>query len=245
MTRLLALAEFIYGAGVRRRVFEALAADWLRECGSRPPLALRARWWLAIVTTFLGCLPRAAFGDLSLSFGIDVAGRAIAFGALALAWQWLVGIRASGAAWPPSLLTTLPFIMVPVIWRLRLEGIPVHQQRLLTAAFTAACMIAGWFSGAPEWPIRAAIAISIVWLAIAGWRLGDYHLRHYSPYQTPWAYVIYPAAAIILSSWPIKIALGIGLFDSWWPGDNLIAYIVGALIGLSVKGRIERQIASR
>jgi hypothetical protein len=246
LPRLPALAEFVYGAELRERVFEPLVADLLRECGSRPSLVLRARWWLAIAVTLVACLPRAAFGRLSWSFGIDLAGRAIVFGALAFAMQWLGGLSARGAGWPPSFVTTVPFIMIPVIWRLRLEAIPTHQQRLLTVAFTVACLIGAVSTSPPHWPLRAAIVAAWAWLAVGGWRLGNLHRRHYSPYDIRWwAYIVYPGLFIIVSSWPIKIALGVGAFDSWWPGDSLIPYIVGALIGLSLKDRVERHIASR
>ena len=225
-----------------------MLADCASDLGPSPSLVLQLRWRVAIVVALLCFTPRAAFGNLSRPFVIDVTGRAIAFGALALALQVLFGTRSDVAAWSPSLMTTIPFVVIPVIWRLRLEPIPIHQQRLLTAAFTATCMIAALMS-APEWPVRAAAMISFVWLGLSGWRIADCHMRQPAwlptPWPpTPWWAIFYPVWAIIVSSWPIKIALGIGLFNPWWPGDNLIAYIVGVLITLSVWDRVQRQIAT-
>ena len=241
--RLLAIAEFLYGPEAKQRVFEPLAADLMRECASKPPLALRARWWLAIAGTFVRCLPHATVGNISRLFWIDIAGRALAFAALALALQVLFGMRAA-TPWPPSWVTTMPFIVVPVIWRLRLESIAAYQQRLLTIVFTGACMVAV-LATVDQWPLWAAALITLAWLALGAWRLGDFHLRHYAPHAIPWWAVLYPVWVIIVSSWPLKIALGIGVFSSLWPGDNLIAYIVGVVISLSVRDRVQQQIHSR
>ena len=240
-SRLLAFASRWFDEGTVVRVFEPLAADFVRECANSPSLALRARWCLAIASTFMRCLPGATFRDLSRPFIIDVAGRAIAFAALAMALQWLLAAVIAPTAGTPSMLSTLPFIVVPVLWRFRLESIPEQQQRLLTLLFIAACIIAA-VSTVKTWPLRAAASIALAWLAVSSWRLGHYHLRH--PHAMPWWFVLYPAWMIIISSLPIKIALGINFLDPWWPGDHLLAYMIGAAITHSVKDRIQQQIQS-
>jgi hypothetical protein len=184
-------------------------------------------------------LPRAAFGQLRAAFVFDVAVRATAFFALAFALQWFLGARLgprSGArAWPPSFTTTFLFIIIPVIWRLRGEGIPVHQQRLLTFLFSTACIAVAVISVAPNAALGAAIVLATAWLTFSSWKLYTASANGTLPLG-PWLATIYPACAIVVASAPIKLALGIALWRPWWPGDNLITYIVGAVIALSAAG---------
>jgi hypothetical protein len=186
---ILRLSGFLYGEQIRASVFEPLLADRHQELTADRSLALRLRWWFAIVSAMMCALPRAAFGQLRAAFVFDVAVRATAFFALAFALQWALGARLgprSGArAWPPSFTTTFLFIIIPVIWRLRGEGIPVHQQRLLTFLFSTACIAVAVISVAPNAALGAAIVLATAWLTFRSWKLYTASANGTSPLG-PW-----------------------------------------------------------
>ena len=238
MNRILNFARRLYGDDTCRLIFEPLVADGQNDMRGRS-LAGRARWYWAIVSTFVVCAPRATFGNLSARFVIDLTGRAVAFFALAFALQWALGTRLDHGrvkAWPPSFATTYFFMIIPVIWRLRREALPVHQQRLLTAGFSTACLVAAWISAAPGVTLAAALLLGTAWLTFSSWRMFTAITREQEPGGPwPWLVGVYPACAIIIASVPIKLALGIMLWRPWWPGDNTIAYVVGALIAFSAR----------
>ena len=233
MSRLLGIVRRVYGDDTCRLIFEPLVADAL---GDRRSVASRARWYAAVASTFVMCLPRATFGRLSRGFVLDLAGRAIAFFALAFALQWSIGARVepqSGApTWPPAFATTFFFMLTPVIWRLRREAIPIHQQRLLTVAGSALCVGAAWLSASPGPAMGEALLIGTAWLSYSSWRLFDGIIRN-DGYASQAFVFVYPALAIVIASVPVKLALGISLWRPWWPGDNFIPYVVGAVIALS------------
>lgn len=236
MSRMLALARRLYGDDTCRLIFEPLVADGQYDMRGRS-LAGRVRSYLAIVSTFVVCAPRATFGNLSARFVIDLTGRAVAFFMLAFALQWALGARLDHGrvkAWPPSFATTYFFMITPVIWRLRGEAVPVHQQRLLTFGFSAACFMAALVSAAPGLPLAAAMLLGTAWLTWNSWALFTAITREQLPIG-PWLAGVYPACSIIVASAPIKLALGISLWQPWWPGDNLIVYLVGALVSFSFR----------
>lgn len=228
--QLLRCVDVVLGPRVRESVFEPMVADWQRDCGPRLTLTC-ARWWTATLATFIHCVPRATFGNLPRPFVLDVAGRALALFALAFALQWFLGARlgpASGArAWPPSLATTLPFVVGPAIWFVRRGQIPRHQQRLLVIMLAAAAIVATLLSAQPGWTLGLAYTCMTIWLAFHGWKMVDRERV-----RGRWIPGLYAAAAMIVGSWPIKLALGISIWKPWWPGDNLIPYIIAMVLGL-------------
>jgi hypothetical protein len=171
-------------------------------------------------------------------FDLIVCG--VAFFALAFALQWGLGagrVRPHGSvhAWPPSFITTFLFMVTPLVWRVRAEAIPRHQQRLLTAAIASVCIAAAWLSAPPGAAMAAALLLAVVWLTVSSWKILDEVPRQITAVR-PWLMAIYPALAIIIAAVPIKLALGIMPWQPWWPGDSLIAYLVGAAIGLTAPG---------
>jgi hypothetical protein len=234
--RILAIARRLYGDDTCRLIFEPLVADRDEELRRRS-LSMRVRWYGAIVSTFVACAPKAAFGGLRSRFVLDLVVRAAAFFALAFALQWGLGagrVRPHGSvhAWPPSFTTTFLFMLTPMIWRVRAEAIPAHQQRLLTFALATACLIAAGLSAQPGWPMALALLLGTVWLTVSSWKIYASEPVRRSP-TGPWARAVYPGLAIIVAAVPIKLALGIMPWQPWWPGDSLIAYLVGAAIGLT------------
>jgi hypothetical protein len=234
MTTLLTLAEWLCGEETRRLVFEPMLADRARDLESRPSFLHRARWSAAFVLTLLQSLPASAFRRLTVSAWKDLTGRALAFYGLAFALQWFLGARLgpeSGAvAWPPSFATTFLFMMMPVIWRIRSIGLPLQQQRLLTCAFAGLCVAGAWWSSTPGLALGAAQFAAAAWLTLSSWRWID---KRSEGVFTEWFTYVYPAVTLIIASVPIKVALGISLWRPWWPGDSLIAYLVGAVIALT------------
>jgi hypothetical protein len=235
MNRLLKIVDSWYGEGIRRRVFEPLVADFDNDVRGNRSLLPRLRWWSAVITTFVVCIPRVTFGNLPRAFVLDAAGRALAFFVVAFALQWLFGWRQHNApSWPPSFATTFFFIITPVIWRLRYEAIPIHQQRLLAIVFAAACVAAAWATAEPSLALGAAMLLSTAWLTISSWRAFTALTRHDAPIR-PWLAGFYPVVAIVIAGAVIKVALGIPLWRPWWPGDNAITLIVGNLMTLTAK----------
>src|SRR5688572_10801268 len=175
MNRLLTLAQFLFGEKVRWSVFEPLVADRDREVRANRSMALRLRWWCAIAAALATCVPRATLGRLPSSLVLDLGKRALIFATLAYAVQWVDAIlttrRGEGGV-PPSIATTAPFLMIPVIWRIRVSSIPRHQQRLLAAAFAATCITVS-AGGAETWLVWSGYGASIAWLTVCGWHLAE------------------------------------------------------------------------
>jgi hypothetical protein len=186
------------------------------------------------------CAPKATFGRLRSRFVFDLVVRGVLFFALAFALQWGLGAArvrpySSAHGWPPSFITTFLFMLTPLVWRVRAEAIPRHQQRLLTAAVASVCIAAAWLSAPPGAAMAAALLLAVAWLTVSSWRILDAVPRQITAFR-PWLMAIYPALAIIIAAVPIKLALGIMPWQPWWPGDSLIAYLVGAAIGLTASG---------
>jgi hypothetical protein len=164
--RLLRLADYWCGQDTRRSVFEPLLAGYDGEARNDPSLRTRLRWWWAMTATFLVCVPRATFAGLPLSLAIDLVARGLAFATIAVAAQSAVAAVAPHPdAVPISLMTTLPFAVLPVIWRIRVSDLAEHQRRL-AAVGLAATIAALNAASAIAWPVRLALAAQI--LIVAG-----------------------------------------------------------------------------
>ena len=224
MSRILSIARRVYGDDTCRLVFEPLVADAL---GDRRSVTTRLRWYAAVFATFVVCLPRAVFGGVSRRLATEIVGHATVLSALSFIMQWWLGayLWPRNGVWPPTLATTLPFIVGVTVFRLRRSERPIHQQRLQAIVFAAACIVAVWISAEPSLTLALAYAFAIVFLAFHGWRL----IR----IQSQSLFGVLVACAIILASFPIKLALGIAIWNAWWPGDNLIPYAIGVVVALT------------
>ena len=73
VTRILRIAEAMYGEDTRRQIFEPLVADLQRELAAHPTLTLR--WRIAVAAAFVQCLPRALTLRMRRDLWFDVAVR--------------------------------------------------------------------------------------------------------------------------------------------------------------------------
>jgi hypothetical protein len=237
MKRLIKIVDSWYGEGTRRRVFEPLLADLGSDLQRDRSLFARARWWWALVSTFIALLPRATFSDVPNALIADLLARAIAFGAVGFGLQWLVGGAASQqypGLWPPSIATTLPIVVIPVVWRIRTAVLAFYQRRLLTITVTAMFILLTVISS-QAWPLAIANTIGVVLLSWMGWKAGDPDRVLRSPSsQTWWFRIVAPASAILIATWPLKVALGIRLLDTLG-SYQLVAYGAGALIAICTR----------
>lgn len=237
MNRLLSIVDFWYGEGIRRRVFEPLLADFENDARRDGSILTRARWWGAIGLTFVSCLPRLTFSSLPPALVLDLCARVTVFGIMGFGLQWLIGGRSSQhcpGLWPPSIATTVPMVIIPVIWRIRTADLALYQRRLLAITMAAAFALLGVVSS-QGWPLAVANAIGSAFLARMAWVSGDpARARQYPSTQEWWFRIVGPAAAIMVATWPIKIALGIRFLDSLG-SYQLVAYGAGALIALSTR----------
>jgi len=236
MKRLLKIAEFWYGEETRHRVFEPLLADCDNELRGRRSLFTRIRWWWAVASTFIVCAPRATFSQLPQSLIVELLARAMTFTLLAFGLQWLVG---GGAAvhipelWPPSLATSLPLAIIPVIWRIRVADLPEHQRRLLAIACGLGFTM---LTAASSATLRFALAnmISTTLLVFWGWRLGDPKTARRLA-GSPRRLIPICLSAIVFALFPVKTALGLGFSPSQPIGGYLlVAYAVSALTAFVV-----------
>jgi hypothetical protein len=247
--RVLRLAEYLFGAGIRASVFEPLLADRDRELATRPSITLRVRWWFAIASALATCAPRATFGQLPSSLVLDLGKRAIAFFSLAYGLQWAALIVAtsrgrSGVA--PSIATAVPFLIIPVIWKIRVSPVPQHQQRLLAAACAAACTALS-AAGAENWLVWLGYGAGIAWLTAWGFRLGDGTVAEQFPMiRKEWCRIVMVASALIVAAWPVRLALQISLLTPWWPRHQMLTtYILACMVALyapDVPGESRRRV---
>lgn len=247
MNTLLRIAEFWYGAEIRHQVFEPLLADCCRECGSEPSIAMRVRWGFAFVSTFVVCLPRVVFVSLPAALIEDVVLRVLGFGAAAFVLQRIFGAYASthpAAMWPPSIVTTLPFLTMPVVWRMRTAAIPHHQKRLLTIAF-AVIAVAVSAAAARTWQFAVAYAISIVVVTMFGWVAGDRARQTRTELARKWwMRIIMFQAVLSIAMWPIKFAADVRVTGELWPGGYLLIYLYAAVISAWMKHANDERTAS-
>jgi len=240
MLTLLAVAEWICGPTARALVFEALAADAQDEMRrSRWPFATRVRWMAAILVAIVTCASRGTFGRLPSSLILDLGKRALTFGTLAYALQWMAAgmtTNRAGAGFPPSIATTVPFLIIPVVWRICVASIPQHQKRLLSIAVATAC-IALSISGAESWLVWSGYAAGIAWLTLCGWRLGDPAVaEEYQLLTKTWYRTVMVATALMVAGWTVRLAMQIGLLTPFWPRHQLlISYMMAAAITLAIE----------
>jgi hypothetical protein len=234
---ILTVSEYLYGGQIRESVFEPLLADRHQELIAHRSIGLRLRWWCAIAAAFVTCAPRATFGRLPSSLVIDLGKRAVVFGTLGYAVQWLALIMETSrgrGGFPPSVATTVPFLIIPVIWRIWVSSIPQHQKRLLAALCATTCMALS-ANGAENWLVWLGYAAGIAWLAAWSWRLGDPNLPE--KYQTiiNGSYrVAGVASAMCVAFWPAQLAMQISLLTPF-PLRLLMIYIFAGVIALYIE----------
>jgi hypothetical protein len=240
MTPLLALAERLFGPSVRRDVFEPLLADRQRELANAWParFTLRLRWAGAITLSFIVCTPRAFVVRMPTPLVLDVIGCAIALplSALLLQWReiWFEDARYFG--W--RLVASLSFTVIPIVWRFRAAAIPEHQARGLTRSYVLVLCLAVLGLGYEEWPTRVAQVLGILWLALAGWRLADPNrAQHFSAVPSFIVKLAMVAACLEVASWPVKLALGIGLLSPYWASQEVLLYTMAWLSVVTLKKR--------
>ena len=227
MNRLLKIVDYWYGEQTRRRVFEPLLADFDNDVRRDRSLAARVRWWLAVASTLVACVPRSTFGGIPLSLATDLVVRAVGFGGFAVGLQWgAAQITRDPIHAPMSLTTTAPFVILAVIWRIRTSELPMHQRRLLACVIAGAAALAVSLA-ADQWIVRLALAFAPLSVGVFGWRLGTRRLPTYSSaVAETWVRVAIIASVLQISVWPLGIALGIG-YNGLWPNHFLVTYIAG------------------
>ena len=236
MNRFLLLAEYLFGNETRQRVFDPLVADAHSEIArSRMPALARVRWQCAMIVALVVSAPRAILIPRSLA--VDLVIRAAAFGSFA----FVVELFAS--PWrrsvPPSFLSILPFVIMPLAWRVRVSLVPHHQRRLVAvvigligAALTAATAPA-------ELSARIAFSVAPVIAVLIGWHTGA---PEYEKKIQPHANSIVMRGMMIGGAlqafiWlPLVIAGGLQA-DSYLPAVSIYAYPIGCAISASIVKR--------
>jgi hypothetical protein len=215
-------------------VFEPLIADRHGELGCNPSMTLRVRWWLALAATCLACLPRAILNQLPATLVVDLFGRALAFGAIATALQIVFARVGHGPTpMPLSVASTLPFILLPVVWRIRVSDLAPHQRRLL--AFVAVALATGVTAAAGQtWVTRLSLGAMPILASLCGWRNGDPAFFD-SPHvkDRRWTQIVMIASSLQLSSWPATVTMGMQ-FNRFWPQTMILTYLFGAVVYLSI-----------
>jgi hypothetical protein len=236
---ILRLSEALFGAEIRASVFEPLLADRAQEIAARPSMTLRVRWWIAIASALVSCAPRATFGRLPSSLVLDLSKRAIGFGTVAYALQWVVlGLATSRgrSGYVPSMATAMPFLVIPVIWRIWVSSIPRHQKRLMTTAL-AATFIALSAAGTGGWMAWLGYSAVITWLTAYGWRLGNPNFPEFGfqSIDKGWQRLVMVASALMIANWPVRLPMIIGVVPPSWPRYQMIAtFILACLITLYI-----------
>ena len=238
--RILRIARALYGDDTARNIFEPLVADCTREYSSSGSsrVLLRLRWLAAIAQTFVWCAPRALAVRMPTLLLLDVIGCVIALplSALLLQWREIWFEDAGYFGW--RLVASLSFTVIPIVWRFRVAAIPEHQARGLTRSYVLVLCLAVLVLGYEEWPTRGAQVLGILWLALAGWRLGDPNRTQYlSAVPAFIVRIAMVAACLEVASWPVKFALGIGFFSPYWASQELLLYTMAWLSVVTLKKR--------
>lgn len=240
--RVLRLARALFGDDTARAIFEPLIADFQRECSTRTAsrVLVRLRWLAAIAQTFVWCTPRALAVRMPTLLLLDVIGCAIAFPLVAFIFQW-PEVRFAGSGrfgWSAVLVASLSFTVIPIVWRFRAAAIPEHQGRALTHSFVLLLSAIAVSLGEGDWSARAAQAVSIVWLAIVGWRLGDQNRpQYFSAVASFFVKIAMVGGCLMVASWPLKLALGIDLLSPYWPRQELLIYTMAWITVVTLKKR--------
>jgi hypothetical protein len=233
MNRLLAIADFVYGEQIRRHVFEPLVADWQNEIGANRSIGLRLRWWFAIASTFVATLPRATFARIPAALAFDLAVRASSFGALAASMQWLCARISHGPSAGLSFASVLPFMLLPVAYRIRVSDLPRHQRRLLAIVVVASAATVAL--AAETWLVRVALAVLPVTAGAVGWRSGDSTVFDPARTHLPAGMHALMAGAVLHgASWPAASAMGLP-FDHFWSAGLLVPNIIAVAFYFSIR----------
>ena len=241
MNRVLKIADYWYGEETRQRVFEPLLADFDNDVRSNGSILTRVRWWIAIVSTFVMCVPRATFGGLPISLVGEFLARAAGFGALAVAMQWLAAqTTREPIAVPLSFVTTVPFIVLPVVWRIRLSGLPVPQRRSLACAVVAVSAMLAFSLNDAAWYLRLAFALMPVTVSAFGWRMGDpAYFRHSSLTSRMWLLGFLVVNAFNVASFPVSLILDTS-FVEFWPNGMMVTAPLGLAMYFSMRKLLHR-----
>ena len=234
LPRLHALAKFLYGADATRQVFEPMLADCAAEFGASSSLRTRLRWYLAMVVALMQFAPRGLSRHVTFAQMFDIGARTTTIAAFAFGMQWLFGSWSSVArapqAWPPSVATTLPFIIVPLVAGIRRLPLPRPQRRLMAIAVSLATSVALAVAISGSWIVSGAAMMAAHLIAHIGWRTVD--PVHFEDRQK-WKVFIRPmmiGSIFAVATWPLKLAMGEPFFQPFWPGGLVILYIIGAAI---------------
>jgi hypothetical protein len=117
-------------------------------------------------------------------------------------------------------------------------AIPEHQGRALTRSYIVILCFVVLALGYEEWPTRFAQVLGILWLALAGWRLGDPNRPHY--FSAVPAFIVkiaMVAACLTVATWPVKLALGIDWLSSYWQDQQILLYTMAAFTVTTLKKR--------
>jgi hypothetical protein len=233
MNRLLMLAQFLCGDHIRDSVFEPLVADAQEEIRqSRLPALTRARWQLAMIYAMLACAPRMLV--LPPALLTDLLVRAAAFGALAFLLE--LAFAASGR---PGVLgplaNSLPFMVMPIVWRVHVSALPDHHRRFVALVITVASALVMAMLAGPPIEMRAALAAMAVGVASIGWRMGDHAYGAQSPIMSSvLVRGLMIGTAYQFAGWFPQLASGHPLLAPYWPGTTMFTSVIGIAISASV-----------
>jgi hypothetical protein len=229
----LRLASYLYGTDALHLVFETLAADALEDIrASRSPALAGLRWHLAMICALLRYSPRmmAMPGPLFS----DLVVRSAVFGALAVALQFAFAWSGRpGVAGPVT--TALPFIVMPIVWRVHVSALPDYQRRFVALAITAASAMTMAILAGPSIEMRIALAAMAVGVASIGWRMGDPGYGAQSPImKSVLVRGLMIGTAYQFAGWFPQLASGHPLLAPYWPGTTMFTYLIGIAISASV-----------
>ena len=132
----------------------------------------------------------------------------------------------------------LSFTVIPIVWRFRVAAIPEHQGRALKRTFVLLISVIVLALGVGAWPARAAQVAGMMWLAVAGWRLGDPNLpQYFSAVPSFIVKIAMVAACLTVASWPVKLALGIDLLSPYWQQQQVLMYTMAGMTVVTLKKR--------
>jgi hypothetical protein len=232
MMRLLRFAEFLYGPRGRQNIFEPLLADAQEEISrSRFPALARVRWLLAMIVAMVWYSPRMV--ALPTSLLTDLIIRGAAFSALAAGLQFAFA-RAGAPGVPLSFISTLPFMLMPLTWRVRVSELPHQRRRFVACAIgIGGALIIAAAIDAPL-TIRAAFATMPLIVSWTGWRLGDPVFDASNPRHQTWTRPFIIAWLFQGSAWLPLAALGHSMTSAYWPGQYVMTLILGAAMYASI-----------
>ena len=236
--RLLRVARALYGEHTAHHVFEPLVADLQREytTSNTSRVVLHVRWLGAIARAFAWCFPRAFGMRMPAILFAEVVACAVCFPLAALIFQWREVSSSPYYGW--RVIAVLSFTVVPIVWRFRVAAIPEHQRRALTRSYVVLLIAIVLGLGYEQWPTRWGQAAGIVWLAVAGWRVGDPARQHLFSGRTGYfVRVIFVGGCLFVASWPVGVALGVDFGSLYWQRQHLLALSMAFMTVVTLKER--------